>query len=110
MKQRAELRPLKAAEARRAVFIDFEGTRDDSPSLIGVYVAGRKPFSQTVMEEALYAATKYRSPRITWPVKAATAVEALDKLRLVVESRRLRVFAWSKLEQRTILKLAEEPP
>ncbi|MGA2534013.1 MAG: hypothetical protein ABSG19_13375 [Candidatus Aminicenantales bacterium] len=110
MKVKALLRPLTAAEAKRAVFIDFEGTRKDSPSLLGVYVAGRKSFSQTVLEQALYPAVKYRSPKITWPVKAGGPAEALDKLRRVVESRRLRVFSWTTLEQRTILKLLKGFP
>ena len=56
MKEKAALRPLRAAEAKRAVFIDFEGTRKDLPSLLGVYIAGKKSFSQTVMEQALYPA------------------------------------------------------
>jgi len=94
----------------RAVFIDFEGTRDDLPSLLGVYIAGRKSFSQSVIEQALYPAALYKSPRISWPVKAAGPFEALGKLRRVVESRRLRVFAWSKLEQRTIIKLLGDFP
>jgi len=104
------LRPLTAREAKRAVFVDFEGTRKDSPSLLGVYIAGRKSFSQTVMEKALYPAAKYRSPKITWPVKAASPVEALAKLRRAVESRRLRIFAWTTLEQRTIIKLLKGFP
>ena len=110
MKEKAALRPLTAREAKRAVFIDFEGTRKDSPSLFGVYIAGRKSFSQTVMEQALYPAVKYKSPRISWPVKAAGPAEALDKLRRVVESKRLRVFAWTTLEQRTIIKLLGDFP
>jgi len=110
VKEKAELRPLSAREAKRAVFIDFEGTRKDSPSLLGVYIAGRKSFSQTVMEKALYPAALYKSPKITWPVKAASPVEALDKLRRAVESKGLRVFAWSKLEQRIIIKLLAGSP
>jgi hypothetical protein len=110
VKKKAEFRPLTAAEAKRAVFIDFEGTRKDSPSLLGVYIAGRKSFSQTVMEKALYPAALYKSPKITWPVKAASPVEALDKLRRAVESKGLRVFAWSKLEQRIIIKLLAGSP
>jgi hypothetical protein len=110
VKQTAELRRLTAAEARRAIFIDFEGTRKDSPSLLGVYIAGRRSFSQTVMEEALYAAASYKSPKISWRVKAARPAEALDKLRRVVESKRLRVFAWTTLEQRTIIKLLKGFP
>jgi hypothetical protein len=110
VKEKAGLRPLTAREAKRAVFIDFEGTRKDAPSLLGVYVAGRKSFSQTVFEQALYPAVSYKSPKITWRVKAADPVEALAKLRRTVESRRLRVFAWSPLEQRLILKLSEGFP
>ena len=110
MKEKAALRPLTAGEAKRAVFIDFEGTRKDLPSLLGVYVAGRKSFSQTVIEQALYPAALYKSPKISWPVKPAGPAEALDKLRRVVESKRLRVFAWSKLEQRTIIKLLGDFP
>ena len=110
MKDRFLITSLSAFQAKRAVFIDFEGTRKDSPSLLGVYIAGRKSFHQTVMEQALYPAVKYRSPKITWPVKANTPVEALAKLRRVVESRRLRVFAWTTLEQRTIIKLLKGFP
>jgi hypothetical protein len=110
VKEKAELRPLTAREAKRAVFIDFEGTRKDSPSLLGVYIAGRKSFHQTVMEQALYPAVLYKSPKITWRVKAVAPAEALDKLRCVVDSRRLRVFAWTTLEQRTIIKLLKGFP
>jgi hypothetical protein len=110
VKEKAALRLLTAAEARRAVFIDFEGTRKESPSLLGVYIAGRKSFSQTVMEQALCAALKYKSPKITWPVRAAGPAEALENLRRVVESKRLRVFAWTNLEQRTIIKLLGDFP
>jgi len=110
VKEKAALRPLRAAEAKRAVFIDFEGTRKDLPSLLGVYIAGKKSFSQTVMEQALYPAVLYKSPKIGWRVKAAGPAEALEKLRCVVESRRLRVFAWTTLEQRTIIKLLKGFP
>jgi hypothetical protein len=110
LKDKLLIRSLSAAKAKRAVFIDFEGTRKDSPSLLGVYIAGRKSFSQTVMEKALYPAALYKSPKITWPVKAASPVEALDKLRRAVESKGLRVFAWSKLEQRIIIKLLAGSP
>jgi hypothetical protein len=110
LKDKLLIRSLTAAEAKRAAFIDFEGTRKDSPSLLGVYIAGRKSFSQTVMEKALYPAALYKSPKITWPVKAASPVEALDKLRRAVESKGLRVFAWSKLEQRIIIKLLAGSP
>ena len=110
MKEKAALRPLRAAEAKRAVFIDFEGTRRDLPSLLGVYIAGKKSFSQTVMEQALYPAVLYKSPKIGWRVKAVGPAEALEKLRCVVESSRLRVFAWTTLEQRTIIKLLKGFP
>jgi len=109
--KRAELRPLKPSQAKRAVFIDFEGTRDDEPSLLGVYIAGRDKFYQTVMEPALYKTALYKSPKITWQVNAATPAEALDKLRRLIESRkRMRVFSWSKLEQRMINKLLKDSP
>jgi hypothetical protein len=107
----ALLQPLTARKARLAVYIDFEGTRDDAPSLLGVYVAGRRRFYQTILEPALHPAASYKSPNITWPVKAASPVEALDKLRRLIESRKhMRVFAWTKVEQREILKFLKDSP
>ncbi len=110
MRKKAGLRPLTAAEARRAVFIDFEGTRGDPPSLLGVYSARTGSFRQTVLEQALRPAAAYSSPRITWPVGEDSPVGALESLRQVVEAKGLRVFAWSKLEQRMIRKLLADFP
>lgn len=105
-----EPRPLTAAEARRAVFIDFEGTRKDPPSLLGVYVAGKRPFRQYVIDPVLSAAAKYKSPRVAWRVKASGPVEALEELRRIVEPRGRRVFSWSKVERIEIAKLVAGRP
>ena len=111
MKKNAGVRPLRPAEARRALYIDFEGTRADAPSLLGVYIAGRKRFYQTILEPALHPAASYKSPNITWSVEAASPVEALDKLRRLIGSRkRMRVFAWTKVEQREVLKFLKDFP
>jgi hypothetical protein len=108
--KKAGLRPLSAAEATRAVFIDFEGTRGDPPTLLGVYQARDGSFRQTVLEQALRLASGYRSPRVSWPVDEDSPVGALERLRDVVEAKRLRVFAWTKFERRAIRKLLADFP
>jgi hypothetical protein len=110
VRKKAGLRPLTAAEARRAVFIDFEGTRDDPPTLLGVYQARNGSFRQTVLEQALRPASGYRSPRVSWPVDEDSPAGAFERLRDVVEAKGLRVFAWTKLEQRTVRKLLVDSP
>jgi hypothetical protein len=111
LKDKLLIRSLSAVQAKRAVFIDFEGTRDDAPSLLGGYIAGRKEFYQVILEPALYPAAQYKSPKITWPVRTSTPFMALDRLRHLIESRkRMRVFAWTRVEQREILKLLKDFP
>jgi hypothetical protein len=107
---KAALRPLTAAGARRAVFIDFEGTRGVPPTLLGVYEARNGSFRQTVLEQALRPAAGYKSPRITWQVDEDSPAGALERLKDLVETKGLRVFAWTKFEQRTIRRLLADFP
>ena len=56
--------PLTVSEAQRAIYIDFEGTAVDPPSLLGVawFDGDKVRFVQYVVEEGLWPAAEAKSP------------------------------------------------
>ena len=53
---------ISSAEAERAIYIDFEGFQDKSPSLIGVLV--ENDFEQIVLDPELESAARAKSMRL----------------------------------------------
>ena len=51
-----------SAEAERAIYIDFEGFQDKSPSLIGVLIEDK--FEQIVLDPELESAASAKSMRL----------------------------------------------
>ena len=103
-------RPLTVAEAASAVFIDFEGTKTDAPSVLGAYFAKSGTFRQYVIDPELHSAVAHKSPRIMWPVTCASPAGALGELRRDIELGDFRVFSWSRHEQKEIERLLAEDP
>ena len=95
----ATARPLTLSEAQRAIYIDFEGTAVDPPSLLGVvsYDGNQPKFVQYVIEEELWPAAEAKSPDHGGCCLQATWAD-LAKVRRQAETEDRRVFAWSTHE------------
>ena len=95
----AKAKPLTLSEAKRAIYIDFEGTAVDPPSLLGVlsYGGNRRHFVQYVMEEELWPAADAKSPDHGGNCRPATWAD-LAEVRRQAETESRRVFAWSTHE------------
>jgi len=95
----AKAKPLSSSEADRAIYIDFEGTAVDPPSLLGVlwYDGAQRHFVQYVMEEELWPAADAKSPDHGGNCRPATWAD-LAEVRRQAETENRRIFAWSTHE------------
>jgi hypothetical protein len=95
----AKAKPLTLSEAQRAIYIDFEGTAVDPPSLLGIVWrdGDEVKFVQYVVEEELWPAAEAKSPDHGGECRKATWAD-LAEIRHRAESERRRVFAWSTHE------------
>ena len=94
---------LSAAEALRALFIDFEGQKDASPILLGVHRHGRgsRPFvHQVVMDQAFASLAE--------PVMSLR--EAVEKIVLRADHGDRRIVSWSEHDLNVVRTLAAEDP
>lgn len=91
--------PLTLSEVERAIYIDFEGTAVDPPSLLGaLWVDGDDDyFIQYVVEPQLWPAARAKSGaegRFCEPANW----DDLTEIRLLAEDEGRRVIAWSNHE------------
>jgi hypothetical protein len=94
---------LSAAEARRALYIDFEGQKDEPPVLLGVHRHGRgsRPFvHQVVMDQAFASLAE--------PVMSLR--EAVEKVVLRADHGDRRIVSWSEHDLNVVRTLAVEDP
>ena len=101
----AKAKPLTLSEAKQAIYIDFEGTAVDPPSLLGVlsYDGNQPHFVQYVVEEELWPAAEAKSPERGGHCLQATWAD-LAKVRRQAETENRRVFAWSTHEATALEK------
>ena len=92
-------------EARRAIYIDFEGTAVDPPSLLGALWAEESglSFVQFVIEDALWPAATARGDRPGWACKPATW-SVLSEVRSMASREGRRIIAWSDHEREELVK------
>ena len=95
----AKAKPLTVSEAQRAIYIDFEGTAVDPPSLLGIvwHDGDEANFVQYVVEEELWPAAEAKSPDHGGNCRKATWAD-LAEIRHRAETEHRRVFAWSTHE------------
>ena len=95
----AKAKPLTLSEAQRAIYIDFEGTAVDPPSLLGIVWrdGDEVRLVQYVVEEELWPAAEAKSPDHGGECRKATWAD-LAEIRHRAETERRRVFAWSTHE------------
>lgn len=89
-------------EAERALYVDFEGTAVDPPSLLGVLCVeqAKTEFTQLVIEEALWPAAEAKTAdsKWTWACKQSVWGD-LARLRERSEVQDRRIVAWSEHER-----------
>lgn len=89
---------LSGDEARRAIYIDFEGNQDRPPTLLGVLIEDR--LQQFILEEAFRDCARRRRAQAEWRGHgvAREVVQAA-----VLEQR--RIVSWSNHDHRLFLEL-----
>jgi hypothetical protein len=94
---------LSAAEARRALYIDFEGQKDEPPVLLGVHRHGRgsRPFAHQVVMDQAFAS-------LAEPVMSLR--EAVEKVVLRADHGDRRIVSWSEHDLNVVRTLAVEDP
>ena len=95
--------PVTVEEARRAIYIDFEGTATDPASFLGVLIVndrGEVKFDQPVFEEDLWPVVRRHKPKKTagYAPREADFFETFVALRERAESESRKVFAYSEHE------------
>jgi hypothetical protein len=85
--QHKKERTLSSDEARRAIYIDFEGFTDKPPCLVGIAIEDR--FEQIVLDERLTLAAQSKGLRLMDGGEFAASL--LD--RAIIESRRIIAFS-----------------
>ena len=101
--------PVSVEEARRGIYIDFEGTMKDPASFLGVLVVGdggATEFDQPVFEEDLWPVVRHHKPKkpAGYAPRAAEFFETFVALREQAESESRKVFAYSTREITEIKK------
>ena len=93
------LRILTSFDARRAIYIDFEGTAVDPPSFLGVFYIkdGKECFNQYVVEKNLWPACDY-TQAIDFGFCLKSSWMDLSQIRIISETENRRIFAWSAHE------------
>lgn len=103
-------RKLTLDEARRALYLDFEGTMVDPPSFLGVLWGEGDDVQciQLVLEENLWPAVAGKAPTpgrsylaATWDTVAAVRQRAVDEDR--------RIVVWSGREESALAKHLDDP-
>jgi hypothetical protein len=100
-------------QARRGLFIDFEGNKDREPSLLGSYWidGGRPRFKQYVMEPRfwLLAEMGLRPTMHAQALMPCNFSEALQGLAYRAQSENRLLFAWSSREIKAIQRYLHDP-
>jgi len=101
---------LENGAERRAIYIDFEGTETDPPTLLGVLTPDDE-FRQYVFEEDVYPAALARGhgKRAGYYCVLADAGDLLSWLVELVEERDFLLVAWSRRELDAIRDYAISP-
>jgi SAM-dependent methyltransferase len=94
---------LSAAEALRALYIDFEGRKDEPPVLLGVHRRGRGtlPYVQQDVMDAAFAGLV---PRYL-PLR-----DAIENVVRRAEHGGRRIVSWSEHDLRVVRTLRDEDP
>jgi hypothetical protein len=102
--QSTAFKRLSAAEALRALYIDFEGQKDQPPVLLGVLRRGGKgstPFvHQDVVDEAF----------ASLPVPTMSLRDAIEKAVLRAEHGDRRIVSWSQHDLEVVRTLRDHDP
>jgi hypothetical protein len=95
---------LSAAEALRALYIDFEGGKDQPPVLLGVHRRGRRSAVPFVYQDVVDAAFAGLSQ------SAMTLRDAVTKVVQRAEHGDRRIVSWSEHDLGVVRTLAAEDP
>jgi hypothetical protein len=100
MTDRSSFERLSAAEALRALYVDFEGEKDKPPVLLGVHRRGRgaRPYVHSHLLDPDFA-------------RFGTVVSLRDAVRNVVmraEKRDARIVAWTEHELKVVRTLSDD--
>ena len=95
--------PVTVEEARRGIYIDFEGTMKDSASFLGVLAvndSGATEFDQPVFEKDLWPVVRGHKPKkkTGYKPRVADFFDTFVALRERAESESRKVFAYSEHE------------
>src|SRR4051794_23508793 len=103
MTDRRSFKRLSAAEAMRALYIDFEGGRDKPPVLLGIHRRGRgdRPFVHQVVVDPTFA-------DLGIPSMSLRAAVAIAVVRAEAGDRRL--ISWSEHDLKVVRTLAGQDP
>ena len=101
--------PVTVEEARRGIYIDFEGTMKDPASFLGVLVVedgGTTEFDQPVFEEALWPVVRRHKPKKNrgYAPSEADIFDTLVTVHERAERESRKVFAYSTREITEIKK------
>ena len=106
--------PFTVEEAKRAIYIDFEGTEVDEASFLGIFFVGDsgcEHFDQPVFEKALWPAARHHKPAEPdgYAAREASFRDTFVELKERAESEGRKVFAYSTREIKEIVaRLTQE--
>ncbi|MEO8463120.1 MAG: hypothetical protein ABI555_07895 [Chloroflexota bacterium] len=101
---RIQFKRLTAAEAQRALYIDFEGGRGKPPVLLGILRRGRKGTEPSVFQAVLDPVFEAAGPASRAFRKAVeTAVQRAER-------GDRRIVSWSQYDLKVVRSLADEDP
>ncbi|MGH2513301.1 MAG: hypothetical protein ACRDGQ_11500 [Candidatus Limnocylindrales bacterium] len=100
---RRPFRQLSYAEASRALYIDFEGPKDQAPVLLGIHRRGRgpKPFLQQDVLDPAFAGLGCRLMTLRGSISNVVAR---------AEHRDCRIISWSEYDLEVIRTLRADDP
>ena len=95
--------PVSEEEARRGIYIDFEGTVKDPASFLGILLVDDgdvAEFDQPVFEEALWPVARHHRPgkKHGYAPREADFKQTCDALRERADSESRKLFAYSQHE------------
>ena len=109
----AKLTPIRLNDARTGIYIDFEGTMKDPPSMLGILHAtddGDLEFDQPVFETELWPAARYTPPKNEgYATRPANFVETIEQLRHTAMLENRKLFAFSSHEFSEIMEKVNDP-
>jgi hypothetical protein len=103
---------LSLEQAERAIYIDFEGRKGETPALLGVLYAegraaspGRLVLRQDVLDESLWplVGEVQLSSNARYETSVRTLTQAMHDVLLRAEAQSRHVVSWSQYERTTIL-------